>query len=70
MNIHSVTVVTQAGVKTYEVDGIVNDKKIAFIREEFRLTNGDSFQHYCIYDSDNNMLASVDKLCPCDVVYS
>lgn len=70
MSIYSVTVVTRIGVKEYFVGGKVGDATVSEIKVGNLNTNGDPFEHYCMFDEDGKLLASVNKLCPCDVVYS
>ena len=70
MSIFSVTVVTQAGVKEYHVGGTLRGRRIEGIEVAFLSTNGDQFEHYCMVDLDGKMIASVDKMCPCDVTYA
>jgi len=69
MVIKSVTVVTAVGVNAHTVGHTCEGKKIAEIKISEIRTNGDAYEHYCGYDSDGALIFSVDKLCPCEVIY-
>lgn len=70
MKIKEVHVVTGVSANSYGVGMSLHGKKIQRIELGILRTNGDPFEHYIGYDEDGRMLFSVDKLCPCDVVYN
>jgi hypothetical protein len=70
MSIIRLSIVTAMGANTYEVGGYAGSKKIAEIKVVQIRSNGDQFEHYCGYDDKGQLLFTVDKLCPCDVLYS
>lgn len=69
MKIGSLSIITTAGAKTYRVGDIHAGIEIMEIRIEALSFQGDPYDHYCGFGPQNQMLFSVNCLCPCEVAY-
>ena len=70
--IKAVTIVTAQGVNWYRVDSKTTGSdgfRVGRITKEARLINGDPYDHFCIYDPEGDLKATVNCLAPCEVEY-
>lgn len=66
--INNITFVTAIGVKAYQLGEMIGGKEITKIQVASLYFTGDPFDHYCVYSNDE-LLASINPLCPCTVEY-
>lgn len=63
--IKRISIITAQGASTHEVgrDNVDSIKKMPLT------IDGDPIQHYCGFDSENNMLFSISAIAPCEIFY-
>ena len=68
--IKAVTILTAQGVNTYRVDlkTIGTERYIVDkITKEARRINGDPYDHFCIYDTEGELRATINSLATLEV---
>ena len=68
--IKQVTIVTQAGARSYTVGESVDGKIINSISKKSLYFTGDPFDHYIGNDQSGQMIFSINCLCPCEIIYN
>lgn len=70
--IKKVTIVTNQGVKEFEVGKKCPDKDVVIesIKMSPIIFTGDPYDHYTGWDKDKKMLFSINCLVPCEVIYN
>jgi hypothetical protein len=58
------------GAQAYTVGDKLLGRIIYYIESTYLYVQGDPYEHWAILDEDRNVLATVNKLIPCVVVYT
>lgn len=67
--IKSITIVTQVGVKTYQLGDKLSVGEVVKIELSFMSFTGDTTSQYIGYDESGKILFSVDPMCPHECEY-
>lgn len=68
--IRSVAVVASTGAEVYSLGKIIDGRTVARISVDSIAIEGDGYMHYCGFDSNDQLIFTINPHAPCVVEYA